>query len=206
MQSTGDSDGPRPSQASLQGKGKEPKPRALAVPTRKGKQPKDEKRELLRSAVMAEYAQPGSFTPSQQAVCDWSVRYVRNLATELPSGLVNDNQQQTLFRAVSDRLGIPYAGAYTLSELHLIDCVGGKLTATQACSKYGMCKAVFYCNLALVDQTLRGEACDLSGDCVVRGQVRGDHGKLRGLWLCFRAGHGNQSIPGCGALTGCSSR
>ncbi len=85
---------------------------------------------------------------------------MRTLARELPPGLVNDGQQKTLFRAVSDRLGIPYVGAYTLEELRsaLFHHVQGTLTPTEAFRTYGMCKAAFYRNLAKVDQTLRGDA------------------------------------------------
>ncbi len=66
----------------MQGKGKQPKARTLAVPTRKGKQPKEKKSELLCSAVLAVKLQPEFFTPSQQAVYAWSISHMLTLAKE----------------------------------------------------------------------------------------------------------------------------
>jgi hypothetical protein len=60
----GNTDAPSSLPAHGQGKGKQPKARAAGVQQCKGKQPKDEKREVLRSAVMAEYVQAGSYLPS----------------------------------------------------------------------------------------------------------------------------------------------
>ena len=112
-------------------------------------------RYLLRDAICIEYLNPGIYEEKHVLKFKYSVRHVRRImmAAELPEGLKDNTKERTLFRAVCDKLHIPYHGAYTLFELRqcLYDVRSSKQLGIGAASdKYGIGQTALWQNLKKV--------------------------------------------------------